>query len=166
MPTPPFPPHELQILEHIEADPEVTQANLAEQLGVAVGTVNFVVKRLVKKGYVRVTHLQRRRLKYIITPEGIAQRTQMALDSLQYSMRLYRETREQAKRLLTQVKQAGSRQVAIRGKGELADVVRLTCLEMEVEVTSANAAGRGPVIVITGTTLSVDWQTAGRPAAA
>src|SRR3989338_2518769 len=100
MPTQTYPPHDLQILEHIEADPEVTQATLAEKLGVAVGTVNFVVKRLGKKGYVRVTHLQRRRLKYIITPEGIALRTQMAVDSLKYSMRLYRETRAESKRLI------------------------------------------------------------------
>ncbi len=154
MPTQTYPPHDLQILEHIESDPEVTQASLAEKLGVAVGTVNFVVKRLVKKGYVRVTHLQRRRLKYIITPEGIALRTQMAVDSLQYSMRLYRETREQAKRLLTQVKRQGYREVSIRGNGELADVVRLTCLEMEVAVKPEARSGL-PAIVIAGTTLTL-----------
>jgi len=153
MPTQTYPPHDLQILEHIESDPEVTQASLAEKLGVAVGTVNFVVKRLIKKGYVRVTHLQRRRLKYIITPEGIALRTQMAVDSLQYSMRLYRETREQAKRLLTQVKRQGYREVSIHGNGELADVVRLTCIEQGVDVV---ARADAPVIRIEGTQIRLD----------
>ncbi len=156
MPTQTYPPHDLQILEHIQSDPEVTQATLAEKLGVAVGTVNFVVKRLVKKGYVRVTHLQRRRLKYIITPEGIALRTQMALDSLQYSMRLYRETREQAKRLLAQVKRQGYREVSIRGNGELADVVRLTCLEQGVAVKPENRSRRWPEIEIEGTTVQIE----------
>ena len=87
---------ELQILETIEASPEVTQASLAEQLGVAVGTVNFTLRRLIKKGYVAVSRLQRRRLKYIITPAGVALRTQLAMDSLSYSMRLYRQTRAEA----------------------------------------------------------------------
>jgi DNA-binding MarR family transcriptional regulator len=45
---------ELTLLEQIERDPDVTQASLATQLGVAVGTVNWHIKRLVEKGAVKV----------------------------------------------------------------------------------------------------------------
>ncbi len=148
-----FPPHELQILEHIESNPDTTQATLAENLGVAVGTVNFVVKRLIQKGYVRVKQLQRRRLKYIITPSGIAQRTRLAVVSVEYSMRLYRETRAEAKRLVNNVVQKGYKQISIRGNGELADVVRLTCLEHGLEVVQSNEP---PVIRIEGAQLKSD----------
>ena len=151
MPTPSPLPRELQILEQIESNPDTTQANLAEQLGVAVGTVNFAVKRLIKKGYIRVKQLERRRLKYIITPAGIALRTKLAMDSLQYSMRLYRETRERAKQLITQAKRAGATALAIQGDGELADVVRLTCLEMNITVQPNG----GPTLCIVGTTLEL-----------
>lgn len=153
-------PRELQILEQIEANPDVTQANLADELGVAIGTVNFVVKRLVKKGYIRVKQLQRRRLKYIITPAGIALRTRLALDSLNYSMRLYRETREQAKQLVSRVVRQGYPAVSIRGEGELADVVRLTCLEMNVEVRPNSRNGYWPVISIVGTGLKLELPAA------
>lgn len=145
-------PRELQILEQIESNPDTTQANLAEQLGVAVGTVNFAVKRLIKKGYIRVKQLERRRLKYIITPAGIALRTKLAVDSLQYSMRLYRETRERAKQLIAQAKRTGATALAIQGDGELADVVRLTCLEMNVAVRP----DIWPAITIHGTTLTLN----------
>jgi DNA-binding MarR family transcriptional regulator len=148
-----FSPHELQILEHIETNPDMTQATLAENLGVAVGTVNFVVKRLIQKGYVRVKQLQRRRLKYIITLSGIAQRTRLAVVSVEYSMRLYRETRAEAKRLLDRVRRGGHHQVAIRGNGELADVVRLTCLEQGVEVATQ---GDVPVIEIEGNQIKLN----------
>jgi DNA-binding MarR family transcriptional regulator len=154
MPTPKTAPRELQILEQIETDPDVTQATLAEQMGVAVGTVNFTVKRLVSKGYVRVTQLERRRLKYIITPEGIALRTKLAMVSLKYSMRLYRETREQAKKLIAKAARQGYRQIAIRGNGELEDVVRLTCLELNM--TIGPEAGKRPVLAIVGTTLTLE----------
>jgi len=149
-------PRELQILEQIEANPDVTQANLADELGVAIGTVNFVVKRLVKKGYIRVKQLERRRLKYIITPAGIALRTKLALDSLNYSMRLYRETREQAKQLVSRVIRQGYVAVSIRGEGELADVVRLTCLELNVEVRPNSGNACWPVINIVGMVLKLD----------
>jgi len=153
MASPPSDTRELHILEHIETNPEVTQADLAEDLGVAVGTINFAIQRLIKKGYVRVTQLERRRLKYIITPAGIALRTKLAMDSLHYGMQLYRETRAEAKRLLLQVKRQGHTQVTIQGKGDIAEIVRLTCLELKVDV----APGRGawPVIEVSGASLAL-----------
>lgn len=156
MPDPTSLSRELQILEQIENNPDTTQATLAEQLGVAVGTVNFAVKRLITKGYIRVKQLERRRLKYIITPAGIALRTKLAMDSLKYSMRLYRETRERAKHLILQAKRAGATALTIRGEGELADVVRLTCLEMGVDVKP----GLGTIIAIVGTTLKLETRDA------
>ncbi len=152
MPDSPALSRALQILEQIESDPDTTQANLAEHLDVAVGTVNFAVKRLIKKGYIRVKQLERRRLKYIITPSGIALRTKLAMDSLQYSMRLYRETRERAKQLIAQAKRAGATALAIQGDGELADVVRLTCLEMNMGVRP----NIWPAITINGASLKLD----------
>ena len=52
---------DLRLLEHIELDPDVTQASLAGQLGVAVGTVNWHLKRLVAKGYIKVKRAERRK---------------------------------------------------------------------------------------------------------
>ncbi len=147
--------YELRILEEIEHNPDTTQATLAAQLGVAVGSVNFVVKRLVNKGYVHVKQLQRRRLKYIITPKGVALRSKLAVDSLQYSMRLYRATRAQAKQLIGEVRRRGYQQVAIRGDSELAEIVALTCLEMSLDAKPERADL--PVIVIEGTQLTVEW---------
>src|SRR5215213_8031899 len=62
---------ELTLLENIESDPDVNQSTLATQLGVAVGTVNWHLKRLIAKGYVKVKRAERKKLRYIITPEGI-----------------------------------------------------------------------------------------------
>ena len=147
--------HELRILQEIERNPATTQATLAAQLGVAVGSVNFVVKRLVSKGYVRVKRLERRRLKYIITPQGLALRSKLTVDSVQYSMRLYRETRLRAKELLNTLQQAGYAQVAICGESELAEVVALTCLELKIEVMPERADL--PVITIVETQLTLGW---------
>jgi len=58
---------EIILLEQIEQDPDVTQASLAAQLGVAVGTVNWLLRRMIEKGYVKIKRAQRRKLKYIIT---------------------------------------------------------------------------------------------------
>ncbi|MCI0773728.1 MAG: winged helix-turn-helix transcriptional regulator, partial [Chloroflexi bacterium] len=67
------------LLEEIERDPDTTQATLARKLGVAVGTVNWHVKRLIAKGYVKVKRAERRKLRYIITPEGISLRARLTV---------------------------------------------------------------------------------------
>ena len=71
---------ELNLLEQIESDPDITQATLADRLDVAVGTVNWHLKRLVSKGYVKVKRAQRRKLRYIITPEGLALRARLTVN--------------------------------------------------------------------------------------
>lgn len=131
---------ELSLLEHIEHDPDITQASLADQLGVAVGTVNWHLKRLIAKGYVKVKRAQRRKLRYIITPEGIALRAHLTVNYIETSMRLYRRTREHMRDLLVQVRQAGFESVLIEGDGDIAEICRLTCLEQGIKILDRSAA--------------------------
>jgi DNA-binding MarR family transcriptional regulator len=126
--------HDLGLLEEIERDPDTTQATLATQLGVAVGTVNWHLKRLIAKGYVKVKRAERRKLRYILTPEGIALRARLTVTYVERSMALYRQVREEARRALAMARERGYRAVAIRGEGDIADICRLTCLEQGVPV--------------------------------
>jgi DNA-binding MarR family transcriptional regulator len=125
---------DLSLLEQIEQDPNVTQASLATQLGVAVGTVNWHLKRLIAKGYVKVKRAERRKLRYIITPEGIAFRAHLTMDYIEQSMLLYRRTRAHVREILADVKRAGYDSVRIVGDGDIADICRLTCLEQGIKV--------------------------------
>jgi DNA-binding MarR family transcriptional regulator len=130
----PDPNRELVLLEQIEYDPDVTQATLAAQLGVAVGTVNWHLKRMVAKGYIKVKRAQRRKLRYIITPEGLAFRARLTVNYIDQSLRLYRRVRQRVRDDLAEVKQAGYSAVRILGEGDIADICRLTCLEQAVRV--------------------------------
>lgn len=127
---------ELTLLENIENNPDVNQSTLAAQLGVAVGTVNWHIKRLIAKGYVKVKRAERKKLRYIITPEGIALRARLAVDYVEHSFSLYRKTRQRVSEHLKAVEVAGYHQVCIIGRGDIADICRLTCLEQGIEVVS------------------------------
>jgi DNA-binding MarR family transcriptional regulator len=119
----------LTLLDEIEQNPDITQAGLAARLGVAVGTVNWHIKRLVSKGYLKVKRLERKKLRYIITPEGLALRTRLAMDYVQHSFDLYRKIRARVKEQLIEVRQAGFDRVRILGEGDVAEICLLTCLE-------------------------------------
>jgi predicted ArsR family transcriptional regulator len=125
---------ELTLLEHVESDPDVNQSTLADQLGVAVGTVNWHLKRLVAKGYVKVQRAERKKLRYIITPEGIALRARLTIDYIEHSFDLYRRTRHRVKEHLAVIRAAGFSSVRILGDGDVADICRLTCMEQGFSV--------------------------------
>lgn len=146
--------NELQLFEAIEAQPETTQADLAAQVGVAVGTVNWYLKRWSNKGYVKVKRIGRWRWHYLLTPQGMAEKARLAGKFLEYSFALYRRTREQAKVLLGEVKGAGYGQVVLVAADDVAEICQLTCLELGVEVVDG---GEVPRLVLHGRELKVVW---------
>ena len=138
---------DLIILEQIEQNPDATQASLAGNMGVAVGTINWHLKRLINKGYVKVKRAERKKLRYIITPEGISLRARLTIDYIQNQFSLYRITRQKVHALLTQVQSEGDTRVRLIGDGDVADVCRLTCLEQSVPIVDDPSA---PTIVVQG----------------
>jgi len=138
---------DLSILEQIEQNPDATQASLAGNLGVAVGTINWHLKRLINKGYIKVKRAERKKLRYIITPEGISLRARLTIDYIQNQFSLYRITRQKVNALLTQVQSEGDSRVRLIGEGDVADVCRLTCLEQSVPIVDDPSA---PTIVVQG----------------
>jgi DNA-binding MarR family transcriptional regulator len=140
MDTSPDPNREMVLLEQIEYDPDINQKTLAANLGVAVGTVNWHLKRLIAKGYVKVKRAQRRKLRYIITPEGIAFRARLTVNYIEQSMQLYRIVRERVRESLVELKMAGYDSVRLQGDGDIADICRLTCIEQGVHVTDSPEA--------------------------
>lgn len=139
--------HDLTLLEHVESDPDVNQSTLARQLGVAVGTVNWHLKRLVAKGYVKVQRAERKKLRYIITPEGIALRARLTVDYVERSFDMYRVTRQRVREHLDTVRAAGYTRVRIVGEGDVADICRLTCLEQGFGIA---LDGSGPALELRG----------------
>ena len=143
---------ELALLDEIEKDPDINQADLANQLGVAVGTVNWHLKRLVAKGAIKVSRATRRKLRYIITPEGLAIRAGLTIDFIQQSFKLYRVLRTRTMELIPQIKNAGYDRVRLDAQGDALDVIRLTLMEAGAQVSDEPGL---PVLAMTGLKLDL-----------
>jgi len=145
---------DLILLEQLEQNPDATQASLAAQLGVAVGTINWHLKRLIAKGYIKAGRVERRKLRYIITPEGLALRARLTLDFIKSSFRLYRLVRERSIDALQMVQRAGYTDIFIEGEGEVAEICRLTCLEKGIKI--AEEKDHAPILHIQGLKVYVE----------
>ncbi len=146
---------DLPILEHIEENPDANQATIASQLDVAVGTINWHLKRLIAKGYVKVKRLNRKKLRYIITAEGIALRARLTVNYIQNQFHLFRLVRERTAEAIHQVRSAGYEKVRVQGEGDVADVCRLVCIENGIQVISNEEA---PVLVVNDLKIFVEFQ--------
>ena len=123
---------DLRLLNEVERNAAVTQRSLAHKLGVALGLTNLYLKRLARKGYIKITTIPRHRIKYLLTPRGMAEKSRLTYLYMQYSLTYYRDMRERLKVILTERANAGAKRIVICGTGELAELAYISLREMDL----------------------------------
>jgi DNA-binding MarR family transcriptional regulator len=119
----------LRLLEEIgNAEFQPSQRDLARKLDVSLGLVNSFVKRLVQKGYFKVTTIPRNRMTYVLTPKGATEKTRLTYKYVQQSYRFYKEARQKFHDLFQQLAQDGVRRIVFYGAGDVAEIAGI-CLE-------------------------------------
>ena len=97
----------LKALRLLEQNPEMTQRDLAEALGVSVGAANYCLKALVEKGWVKLENFQKNPNKlgylYLLTPMGIAAKAQLTASFLRRKMEEYEALRTEIEHLRAEV---------------------------------------------------------------
>jgi DNA-binding MarR family transcriptional regulator len=128
----------LEILNAIGEGHPLTQRALAQRLGVALGLTNLYLKRLAKKGFIKITEFPRKpharkRLRYIVTPKGLLEKSRLTYDYMSYSLGIYRRTRETLRDTLSHLPGNGTKRVVLYGVGEAAELAYVTLKELGLE---------------------------------
>ncbi len=92
-----------RVLRLLQANPEVSQRELAEAVGVSVGGIHYVLNALIEKGLVKLGNFtaaeDRRRYAYILTPKGFARKALLTKAFLSRKMEEYEALREEIEML-------------------------------------------------------------------
>jgi DNA-binding MarR family transcriptional regulator len=135
--------HTHKLLAAIEADQHLSQRSLARSLGIALGLTNLILRRLVRKGWVRMVHIKPNRVRYLLTPTGIAEKARMSRDSLQYSVRFYTDARNRIREQFAKLDSTGKRdggassggcRIVFFGAGEVAEIGYVCLQETELQL--------------------------------
>jgi DNA-binding MarR family transcriptional regulator len=136
----------LKILEKAEAERLPSQRDLAKELNVSLGLVNSFIKRLVKKGYFKITHIPKNRIRYILTPKGAAEKTRLTYLYIQHSYHFYKNARQKLRNLFGELEKKGQKRIVFYGAGDLAEIAYMslqeTALELIAVVDDIKEAGR------------------------
>jgi len=119
----------LLLMSEIVGEEPLSQREISQRLGIAVGLVNSYLKNLVAKGYVRVKNFPRNRYAYLLTPQGLAEKSRLAYQHLSYFTGLYTAARQDYLRLFRRLDAEGVSDVVFCGVDEVAEIAYLSLKE-------------------------------------
>ncbi len=122
-----------EIIVQIARRPDVTQRELASNAGISLGMTNIILKRLAHKGYVKMKRLNRRNIKYILTPTGLAHYSRRSYSYLVGTISSVRQLRQKIKDIVGEWVEKGSPGFVVHGDGDLADIAELALRDLEGE---------------------------------
>ena len=97
----------LKVLRCLEENPEITQRELAQELGVSLGKVNYCLKSLIQKGWVKANNFKNSNNKsayvYLLTPKGIERKAQITVRYLRWKLQEYEMLKKEIDQLKTEV---------------------------------------------------------------
>ena len=99
---------EYRALKILEQQPDLTQRQLSEALGVSLGKTNYLVKALIDVGWVKLDNFQRSNSKwgyaYLLTPKGMVEKAAITARFLIRKQREYNELQQEIAQLQEEVK--------------------------------------------------------------
>jgi DNA-binding MarR family transcriptional regulator len=126
----------LRLMGEIDQDGTFSQRELSKRLNISVGLVNTFMKRLVNKGYFKVKTMPRNRLKYFLTPEGLARKSLLTAEYLRYSVNFYRDIKHLILTKYHEMENKEVKKILFYGAGEVAELAYLY-----LQLTSVHLVG-------------------------
>ena len=102
-----------------------SQRELSKRLDISLGLVNTFLKRLVKKGYFKVKTMPRNRVKYFLTPEGLARKSRLTAEYLRYSVNFYKDIKYLILNNYSEMERKSVSSLLFLGAGEVAELAYL-----------------------------------------
>ncbi|MGO9117105.1 MAG: winged helix-turn-helix transcriptional regulator [Desulfomonilaceae bacterium] len=141
---------EYRILEGVHADEgRLTQRDISQKIGCSVSSVNFALRLLAVKGYIKISGSNPRNLRYDVTSTGILQKSILAYNFLKRQSALYEEVRRDVLGKLKGLAEEGVHRVAVYGRTPFTEGAVLYLVSEGIQVTAVyvdSLEGEGPFL--------------------
>jgi EPS-associated MarR family transcriptional regulator len=92
-----------KLLKSLEQDANLTQRQLSQELGISLGKVNYCLKSLIQKGFIKINNFKNSKNKtqysYLLTPTGIEEKTKLTIDFLKTKTKEYQALKKEVEKL-------------------------------------------------------------------
>jgi len=101
-----------RVMRLLEANPKLSQRDLARELGISLGKVNYCLQALVRKGWVKATNFKNSHRKaaymYLVTPHGLEEKARLTVRYLRIKVREYENLRAEIEQMRREAESSGS----------------------------------------------------------
>jgi DNA-binding MarR family transcriptional regulator len=125
---------ELEILEKIENNGHMTQRDLSREVGIALGLVNHLLKKMVRKGWIKIKNVDAKRMRYLITRQGAKEKSSLLYKRVESTIHFYLEAKRVIKEKVQHLKNEGVENVSIYGINHIAEVLFIVLKELKLEL--------------------------------
>ena len=127
---------ELEILERLENNGHLTQRDLSKEVGIALGLVNHLLKKMVTKGWIKIKNIDAKKIRYLITPEGAREKSSLLYKRVESTIHFYLEAKRVIKDKIIHLKNEGIEDVSIYGVNHISEVLFIVLKELGLELAS------------------------------
>ena len=124
---------EFELINIIGAELGSNQRELSHLLDLSLGQTNMLIKRLITKGYIRISQLNKKKVQYLLTPQGFAEKMKKSVKYTLNTINSLSLIKEKIKTVMSDLYQKGERKFFIVGKSDLAMMVDMVIKEMSLK---------------------------------
>ncbi len=117
---------DLQFLEELEKNPVVSQRELSHRFGIALGVTNACLRRMARKGWIRIRDLNPRRIGYYLTPKGILEKTRLTIHLISFRVQHYAELKKAIADRFLEMQRRGMERIVFYGVSDEMEVAYIT----------------------------------------
>ena len=123
---PPQEMRELSLLQELEKNPIISQRALSNKFGIALGVTNACLKRMGRRGWIRITSLNHHKIGYFLTPKGFAGKAKLTLHLISWTVQHYSTLKDIIGIRLLEMQNAGAERIVFYGVSDEMEIAYVT----------------------------------------
>jgi len=125
---------DLRLLEELEKNPVISQRELSHKFGIALGVTNACLKRMARKGLIRIRDLNHRRIGYYLTAKGFSEKAKLTLHLISYIVHHYSELKTIIAERLLDMQSHGLQRIVFYGVSDEMEVAYITLQGVDLKL--------------------------------
>lgn len=123
---PPEEMRELSLLQELEKNPIVSQRELSNKFGIALGVTNACLKRMVMRGWIRITGFNHHKIGYYLTPKGFAEKAKLTFHLISWKVQHYSTLKNIIGEKLLEMQNKGVERIVFYGVSDEMEIAYVT----------------------------------------
>ena len=131
---PPQDMRELNLLQELESNPVVSQRELSHKFGIALGVTNACLKRMARRGWIRIMNLSHHKIGYFLTPKGFAEKAKLSLHLISWTVQHYSTLKEIIGNRLLEMQNNGVERIVFYGVSDEMEIAFITLQGIDLKL--------------------------------